>query len=70
MLYNLHFYKNDKLQEIRKEKIYMYGKGNKFISCDVSSIYDELKLFDDGGRYIVTYKRILSGNGKSVFKRD
>lgn len=70
MLYNLHLFKKGKLQKIIKEKVYMYGKGNKFISCNVSPTYDELKLFDEDGKYIVTYKRVLSGNGKSVFKRN
>jgi hypothetical protein len=69
MVYSLHLFKKGKLQKIIKEKVYMYGEGNKFMSCNVSSTYDELKLFDDGGRYIVTYKRILSGNGKTIFKR-
>ena len=70
MVYSLHFFKKGKLQKIIKEKVYMYGKGNKFMSCNISSTYDELKLFDDSDRYITTYKRILKGNGKSIFKRD
>lgn len=47
----------------------MYGEGGKFLSCNVSSEYDELRLFDGDNRYIVTYKYVSSDNGKSVFKR-
>lgn len=70
MIYNLHFFKKGKLQKIIKEEIHMYGVGNKFLSCKAAPGCDELKLFDEGNKYLVTYKYTLSGNGKSVFKRD
>ena len=69
MVYNLHLFKKGKIQKTIQEKVYMYGKNGKLLSCNVSSEYDELRLFDEDNRYIVTYKYVSSDNGKSVFKR-
>lgn len=69
MVYSLHLFKKGKIQETIQEEIHMYGEGGKFLSCNVSPEYDELRLFDGDNRYIVTYKYISSNKGKSVFKR-
>jgi hypothetical protein len=66
MLYNLHFYKNDKFQEIRKEKIYM---NFRFLELDVPFDYDKMMLFYEDSRYIVTYYYISRYKGKSMFER-
>lgn len=69
MIYNLHFYKKGKLQKIiKEEEIYMYGEGNKFLSCNVPFSYDELRLFDKDNRYIVTYRHV-NKKDKSILKR-
>jgi hypothetical protein len=67
MLYNLHFYKDDKLQETRKEKVYM---DNRFVTLEVPYSYDKMMLFDEDSRYIVTYYYVSRYKGKSVFRRN
>jgi len=69
MKYNLHFYEKNKLKEIITSNAFMYGKGNKLLSYDVSPMYDELRLFDKDNRYITTYQYVERQKDKSIFKR-
>ena len=69
MKYNLHFYKKGKYQETIKDNIIMYGKGGKFLSYNISLSYDELRLFDEDNKYIITYQYVSRYKNKSVFKR-
>ena len=62
---NLHFYKEGKLQEIQEIQENLYG--DKFLSFDVLSRYDELKIYEDG--YVFTYYNVAKHKGKSVFKQ-
>lgn len=67
MIYSLHFYKDNKLQEIREEKVYM---DNRFVTLEVPYAYDKMMLFDEDSRYLVTYYYVSRHKGKSVFRRD
>ena len=70
MDYCLQFFEKGKLQKIIKESVHMYGKGGKFVSCNVSPTYDTMMLFDEDVRFIITYYRVGERNGMSVFKRN
>jgi len=69
MKYNLHFYEKNKLKEIITSNAFMYGEGNKFLSYDIPSTYDKLKLFDKDNRYIITYRYVERQENKSIFRR-
>ena len=70
MDYYLKFFEKKKLQKVVKEKVYMFGEGNKYISCYVPASYDTVMLFDKDVRFIITYYFVSRNKGKSVFKRD
>ena len=69
MKYNLRFYKDEKLKEVREEEVFMIGDGNRFISLDVPCSYDTIKLFCGDKKYIAIYDYRVRDNGKSVFER-
>ena len=69
MEYNIQLYKEGKLQKTLTQDVYMLEPDGKMLLLDVSSFYDELRLFDGDHRYIVTYKYITTFQGKAVFKR-